>query len=248
LHTVLQSYHDLSCNCLELLGDDAVAEGVANGALHFLKQAKAHRQAHVMTALRYSQQVKPQESKHRVFFLPLDYTAAGTVDAETLAMLQNHQVCKSSLMTVTCTGRRFWETCENALERGHSPKHGLAGKDSNRAKEFVSLVAPDLREFFEDMEDLAEPRATRLVREQTSIGIREEETGRVYLAPSFTKRNLYARFCNERGWTVKSDHKSNLTIVERTDTDWTDGEPKKCCSWVTFRRFWRKEFPDLYVR
>ena len=46
---------------------------------------------------------------------------------------------------------------------------------------------------------------------------------------------IYTHFCHERGWTVKTDHKSNLSFAERTDADWTDGEPKQICAWTTFR-------------
>ena len=88
-------------------------------------------------------------------------------DTDTLAVLQKHRVCKSAMMLVTYTGRRYWKACEDALKIGQSPKHKLTGQDSNRAKHFLSFVAPDLRDFFEDMVDLAEPRATRLTSEET---------------------------------------------------------------------------------
>ena len=241
------SNETLTCTCLEILSEDDAAQAVAAGALQFLKMAKPAQQLYLMTALQYSQESLYQDAKHRVFILPIDYSAGG-VEADTLGLLQNHRVCKSAMMRATYTGRGYWKTCEDAIKRGQSPKHKLTGQDSNRAKQFTSHVAPFLREFLEDMEDLAEPRATRLVRETTGVGVRDEETGKVYLAPNVTKRNLYVRFCHERGWKMISDAKNNFEAVKREDENWSDGEPKEICCWTAFRQFWKTEFPNLHVR
>jgi hypothetical protein len=88
-----KSYYDdykdktLTCNCLEILGEDDAAQAVVAGALQFLKMNKAAQQIYLMTTLQYSHEAVSQQdakTKHRVFILPIDYSAGG-IDADTLA-------------------------------------------------------------------------------------------------------------------------------------------------------------------
>ena len=151
----------LKCSCLMILQNDEAAEAVARGSLKFLQLPISQRQEQVTTYLRYCKVVVPQESKNRVFFFPMDNT--GLLSSEMALKLSKHQVCKSALMLVTFTGPQFWKTCHKALESSVAPVHGLKGKSSNRAQKFGAGVASDLREFVEDIEQQAEPRATRLV-------------------------------------------------------------------------------------
>ena len=67
----------LTCNCLKILGEDDAAQVVAAGALQFLNMNKRAQQVYVMTALQYTHEALSQDAMHRVFILPIDYSAGG---------------------------------------------------------------------------------------------------------------------------------------------------------------------------
>ena len=72
--------------------------------------------------------------------------------------------------------------------------------------------------FFEEMEELAEPRATRLVREETNNGIRDDNET-LDLPAWTTKRELYRRWCYEQGWILQTTDMGNWRKVARVDDE-----------------------------
>lgn len=99
------------------------------------------------------------------------------------------------------------------------------------------------------MRELAEPMATRIVREITGSGLHEEETKVAYVPPSMTKRGIYERFCFDRGWYMEKDGRGRYTeITERSDSDWGGKLTSRICLWMTFRRFWQMHYPNLCIR
>jgi hypothetical protein len=126
------------------------------------------------------------------------------------------------------------------------------------SKKFQRNVAPLLKVFFEtEMKECSGPRPTKLVREVTQVGIRDDDNIEE-LDPEWTKRRCYARFLWNQGFLYGGDGKGNITITEKTDETWeepqqTDDEDTvarkdRICSWTTFRDYWKRTYPKLIVR
>ena len=81
--------------------------------------------------------------------------------------VESFKICHNSLLAILGKGRAFWSTCCKAAEANQVPAHGLKGRPSNRALDQDSETFLSLHFFFGDMEELAEPRATRIIREST---------------------------------------------------------------------------------
>ena len=105
------------------------------------------------------------------------------------------------------------------------------------------------------MRDEAETHATRVIREATGVGLRDEEIDTVELPSSFSKRQLYYRYCFHNGYVVKSDAKGNMPSMKnhkvRTtfDIHYPEGSvPKPVCDWKAFRTFWKDNYPKMTIR
>ena len=121
------------------------------------------------------------------------------------------------------------------------PFHGNENIRSGRGKAFDELIRDDLDKFFEVMELLSEPQSTRIVRHATGCSLRDDLEGVTYLPTHMSKRGLYTRFCNERGWELERHKKGdyNATVVN------DDFLP--ICSWYKFRSFWKQHYPKLRI-
>ena len=91
---------------------------------------------------------------------------------------------------------------------------------------------------------MAEPSATRLVRETTGqLTTRDDNDDYLYLPSNTSKRGLYRQYCEHRGKKVVT---SASGVIELVDDD--NAKTKKdCISWTTFCSFWHKNFPHLKV-
>jgi hypothetical protein len=128
-------------------------------------------------------------------------------------------ICSNAMLDILGKGRMFWETCRQAVITNEAPCHGLKAKVSNNGMDPESSLFLSLHFFFDEMEELAEPRATRLgVREETNNGLRgDNET--LDLPAWTTKRELYRRWCYEQGWILQTTDMSNWRKVARVDDE-----------------------------
>ena len=76
----------------------------------------------------------------------------------------------------------------------------------------------------------------------------------VHEPPQLTKRQLYSRFCFERGWAVKADGKGKLPKIKNypvreVSDEWPEGSvPKKVPSRRFFQDFWKDNYPKVMLR
>lgn len=61
----------------------------------------------------------------------------------------------------------------------------------------------------QEISNKGSPRSTRAVRKEAGISLRDGEENRVELAPYISKRSLYERFCDERGWDIVTSSRGN---------------------------------------
>lgn len=129
-------------------------------------------------------------------------------------------ICANAMLAIIGKGRKFWLTCTKAAKHNEVPSHGLKGEVSNNAIDVNSHLLLSLHFFFEEMEELAEPRATRLVREATNNGIRDDNDT-LDLPAWTTKRELYRRWCHDQGWIMRSTDMGNWKRIPREDFEGT---------------------------
>lgn len=236
--------HD--CDCLGIFRQEEEADELplllptAKYMLYFAKKPKKEQQMIVIEWMKYA-----GTGADARFLLPI------LVDNDEEVHLPNGipKICRNALLTIIGYSRTFWGTLVECVTGNTLPSHGLEGRGSNNT--IPDELDTDLFAFLSQIEELAEPTAMRFVREKTGeLHTRDEEEDVLYLAPSFSKRSVYNRFCHERGWKVETNPKGVTKKVPRTDEQWVDQgiEPNETCHWHTFWSYWKKHFPNLRVR
>jgi hypothetical protein len=85
------------------------------------------------------------------------------------------------------------------------------------------------------------------VREETGLGLRDEEENLLKLPTCWSKQGVYARFCFERGFVVTSTHSGNTKKSPRTDQLWNENNKQRICSWSSFTNFWEAHYPLIRI-
>jgi hypothetical protein len=266
----------LSCNCSTVFENATAAKAVASYVVAFSKLKKIEKQCIVIKWIRYGigqnrmNQARPYCLPYKDYscyivseatdMIPFNEENEENEEAEKDDAKSNNDffhditICQSALMNIFGFGRVFWGTCRKSFAAGNDPTHGLVGKSSNRQRHFNEHARPALVNFFEGIKQFADPIATLVTRtitkKVTLIKIRNEEKGMVVLGPSWSKYNLYQRFCWERGFKIGHSNSSS-SMKKRTDDQWISAavadEESDTCSWKTFRNFWQREYSFLRI-
>ena len=166
-------------------------------------------------------------------------------------------VCSNAFRKLFCVGQIVWKTL---LEESSIPVKKNYPHLNNNVHGMVSCTQRIIDYLYNLAKEEGEPYATRYVRMLTGVGIREEEKGHVQLPSSYTKRQLYRRFCYESGWIAKPDSVGNYVPVVEYDRRpfdseagefslWPDGSQSlQVCSWRTFLNIWDKYLPFITIR
>ena len=101
--------------------------------------------------------------------------------------LSNHKICKSALGHILNFKHHRWLNLKKAVQNDESMTHGDRNRLSHDAIKFNKLVQDDLHVFFDNLQELASTTSTRLVREETGLGLRDGEEGVIELPPSFSE-------------------------------------------------------------
>lgn len=168
------------------------------------------------------------------------------------------QVCQNTLMRLFDYGYYKFKKLQDQVEKVELSCHGLTNKLSNNMvanQEKYKEIETSLKKFFEDLVEESETHATRVVREVSGVTLRDDEVGTVELPSSWTKRQLYSRYCFQRGWNVRADARGCLPKLQNypvrpfNDSDWPTGsEPIPVPSRIYFDKYWKKNFPLMKIR
>lgn len=242
----------LKCRCFEPLGNAKKAEAVGE-YLYFFGTLKAFEKDRiVMDMIRYQDGVEPPTpmEPHRHYRIPFIIASDSNEDLQLGVALEAHYICISALQHLLGYGRLKLKRIKKDLGIGlivpRRPRIGLASNRNANLED--DGVMDDLRIFFEELCEMEEQRATRLIREASGISLRD--CGDTVDLPSYmTKRGLYRQFCWYRGVKVTTSSKGTPIMEKRTDPGWSDNtEPLRCISWSTFRRFWRRNYGQLRIQ
>jgi hypothetical protein len=100
-----------------------------------------------------------------------------------------------------------------------------------------------------------EEYATRIIRTLTRNELRDEEKGAVDLPSHTTKKEVYEKFCFDRGWAFKSDNMGRYPKVkdyasrQEDDMFWPSGTLHvEVCSWLSFTDIWKTHCSNIRIR
>ena len=203
--------------------------------------------------------VKYKRNQTRInFTLTGVYYDAAPVDSSEIKNQKPFKVCMNAMAMLFNQGYHKIKSLKDDLESAGVKEHGLKNKPCNR---FVNKQMDRmdlhlaLHSFFVLLKDEAETHATRVIREASGVQLRDEEIDTVELPSSLSKRQIYYKFCFQRGYIVKSDAKesmpriSDIPIREFDETLWPAGSvPMVVCGWYYFRQFWKTYYPKMTIR
>jgi hypothetical protein len=95
---------------------------------------------------------------------------------------------------------------------------------------------------------------TRIIRTLTGHELRDEEKGAVDLPSNTSCREMYEKFCFDRGWAPKSDSKGRYPKVceypnrKTDDMFWRDdADQMEVCSWWSFCEIWKEHCSNIQI-
>ena len=163
----------------------------------------------------------------RTYCLPLLAMNDDEIIEDEEETVESFKICHNSLLAILGKGRAFWSTCCKVAEANQVPAHGLKGRPSNRSLDQDSETFLSLHCFFGDMEELTEPRATRMIHEVTNNGLRDDNDT-LDLPACTTKRELFRRWAFDRGFILTINDAGNWK--KQTRADFEGGKELVICS------------------
>jgi hypothetical protein len=125
----------------------------------------------VMGWKRYAGFVEISSLTKKSYFLPMTPTASEHKDPNPD---NSFMICSNVMLAILGKGKQFCCTCCKAYKSNNVPMYGLKGKVS------INILDPDLDIylslcwFFDEMQELAKTRASRLVCELTNNGFQDD--------------------------------------------------------------------------
>ena len=240
-----------NCGCVvDIRDDETLYKNLENCLLEYNAYDNKNRTLFIQGIVLQGYILK-QRRKAREKWAP-EFHPKGVLD-------DNHSqyfFCRNGIQKLFCLGYRKWKSLTEQVKLPKLKKHANIG-NKNASFQYESEV---LNFLMEVAHEDGESQATRFVREMTGIGIRNEEKFGVTLPPYHTKRKLYQKYCWENGWHVKSANNGEYPKLrdfpKRPNDDemgplalWPSGNMcYPVCSFFTFRRLWKNNFPLLKIR
>jgi hypothetical protein len=138
---------------------------------------------------------------------------------------------------------RFRKLNETRLVPGANVHKNTSNCNASMLDETIKAVISFIKQ---KGKDDGEVYATHIIRSLTKQELRDEEKCGVDLPSNPTKRELYEKFCFDRGWAIKSDNNGRYPRLKdytnrmADDMFWpADAETSEVCSWLPFRKLWK---------
>ena len=187
-----------NCSCLEDVNftDAELAESV-DYIFGFALLSRPEQQTILIEWIKYGQNIgrqflRGQPGRRMTYLLP------GT----------SHLICKDGLCVLLGLGTTAWDSVMKMVKENRTPEHGLTGKVGNRQDEVSTAM---MREFFEELQQQAVPRATLIVRglvraASVDTTLRDEDGNLLDLPSYMTKRGLFNALLAENGQVYQYDN------------------------------------------
>ena len=222
-----------ACTCLH---DAKLTAEQIDDAAQFLMQfallSKDQQRTLIVQWVTFSVAQKKQRFGQNLAHQTRTYVLPGTSAA----------ICRNTVQQLVGYGARAWKSCVQLAASGvqdAAGSHGLTGKPGNRTnQELVDLM----HGFFKDMEGLAGPRATRLVRDISGATELRDTNEEILELPShMTKLGLYRRLVAQCGYELQFDGKHRIKARTAIAGMETCNYPSES----SFMNYWAAEFSHL---
>jgi hypothetical protein len=115
-------------------------------------------------------------------------------------------ICKNALCFMLGYGSTAWLNVVKLAKLNLPPSHGLIGSKSNNSKEELDLF---MREYLDDIQKMAQPRATlvvrSIVRDEVQTELRDDDEELLELPSNMSKRSIYNNLVAKAGWIYTYD-------------------------------------------
>ena len=137
-----------------------------------------------------------RRQKFLIPFAPEDQITNLAIDE----LFGNNLVCINALLILLGKGFEFYKKLRRHFNNKTTPISRLKN-NNNASKRIIDRGEVDeLHHYLTQVETLAEPSATRLVREATgTLTIRDNNDTAKYLPSNMSKRGCYRQYCKQRG-------------------------------------------------
>ncbi len=239
-----------SCTCLHFLRNPIYRNAVASYLVHQVdRKSQQEVNQQVVHWHNYAKMVPLNENskghKGYAYRVPFDGTEAIAV-GDDLTELQDGKICQNAMLQIMGIGlRRFGGIKKAAETTGVAPNHKLKGVSQAIAEDDPRMIA--LREHFEELCQLGETRATRLVANLVdgTNESRDDDDKNVYLPSSKGYRPCYYRYLHDLGYKATPHANGNLTIKWDGPSNVETRPPYVCLS--TYFSKWKRYYPHLKV-
>ena len=218
-------------------------ESVANYQFYFSNLAYSEQQNRFLEWMKYaalSPNVQGTRKKYLIPFSPGNETTNLELDQ----LFNNNLVCISALLIIFGKKYKFYYRVGQHFNNKTLPI-SQQKNNANASKKIIARGEVDaLDHYLRQVETLAEPSATRLVREATgNLTIRDNNDDTKYLPSNMSKRGCYRQYCEQRGKKVVTSHDGSCQLYPIDDAE----NVHNCISWYYFHTYWKKFFPQLKV-
>lgn len=153
-------------------------------------------------------------------------------------------ICGNAMARLIGFSRRAWSTVKLSYQSKELPSHGLIGKAGNKKNQSHDDL---LVEFFERTKSLAEPRATKIIRElvdgEVVVDFKDDDD-KLDLPAYMSKRGMYKKLIAECHWEYTYSQRYNIIEKKKISPDAAPSVP----SWPSFLSFWKKHYPTLVIQ
>ena len=241
-----------ACRCFEVFsGNDPLVDKLVALLQKFEKLSGKERQLFLHGVLTHGfiekDRIERGKKRTPTFLLP-----SVSIDGTDLVKL-----CNNGLRNLFCIGSKQWNKL--STDAALPPAKDTSGYNNNTNN--TLRCAQDVIDFLYAIgEEEGEAHATRQVRIEFQTCLRDSDLDLVQLPPCYSKRQLYQRFCYEKGWIAKCNAKGTyppINQLKRRPFDdeneemalWPTGSiPGEVCSWRSFLRTWNTYLPFLKIR
>ena len=248
-HKDLWSKSHTQCTCLhELLSGDNgnIRAVVSNAVVELMKSSKDTEDREIGNWIRYATKSKSRGNRQE-YLVPFSTVYQGTDDlvadlsSEELRVLNNHTLCTSGIALLMQRGKKYWARVKKeVMEFGKPKPHGLKGKKKAMSPELFD----DIKDFWDGVQNLAEIRATKVVRTVAGLETQGDADGVVHLPQYFSIRNLYGRYLDDLGYDMKQYGNGSYQVSWR---EVEGGSRKPYVQMTTFYNVWQQHFGHIKV-
>lgn len=206
----------VKCNCLSVLLVEETAvqkiiyESIAAYQVSFGSLSNTEQQFRVLEWMKYAKNSKKDKTDNKIYVIPFSTVNKGR---RSVTEVMKNKICIHGLFSILGKKFNFYTKIRRHYNNNTTPNSSQKNNENARRKIVERGEDEELMQYLIQVETLAEPSATRLVREVTdTCTIRDNNDKNVYLPSNMSKRGVYQLYCLQRGKDVVTSHDGSISL------------------------------------